>query len=372
MFNMRRWDIIHRWSSLICTISLLILCITGLPLIFHEEIETLNNRHPAVTKTATDAPAVNLDHIIKAALAYRPGLVVQYVSFDEEGIVSIATGPATDADPNLTKYDFYDANTGIRIDSPVLTEGVMWFLLKLHKDLFLGVAGTLFIGVMGMSFILSLISGVVLYAPFMRKLNFGEVRLRSSKQLKWLDLHNLLGIVTLSWALVVGVTGVINALSAPIIALWQISQLAEMTAPYQDAEPVIHLSSIASAVNIAQKEAPNTEPFIIAYPGTPYSSKHHYAVFMRGKTPLTKRLYTPALIDAETGMLTAMRTMPWYVSMLFVSQPLHFGDYGGLPLKLIWAIFDIITIIILGSGVYLWLKRWRNPTKKTPLSFEEV
>ena len=45
---------------------------------------------------------------------------------------------------------------------------------------------------------------------------------------------------------------------------------------------------------------------------------------------------------------------------LLVSQPLHFGDYGGMPLKIIWAILDIVTIIVLGSGLYLWLARRRS------------
>jgi uncharacterized iron-regulated membrane protein len=56
-----------------------------------------------------------------------------------------------------------------------------------------------------------------------------------------------------------------------------------------------------------------------------------------------------------------MRELPWYVTTLLVSQPLHFGDYGGMPLKLIWAVLDGITIVVLGSGLYLWLRR--RPTR---------
>jgi len=41
---------------------------------------------------------------------------------------------------------------------------------------------------------------------------------------------------------------------------------------------------------------------------------------------------------------------------LLLSQPLHFGDYGGLPMKVLWAILDILAIVVLGSGIYLWLK----------------
>ena len=40
-----------------------------------------------------------------------------------------------------------------------------------------------------------------------------------------------------------------------------------------------------------------------------------------------------------------------------MSQPLHFGDYGGLPMQVLWAVLDIVTIAVLGSGLYLWLKR---------------
>ena len=36
---------------------------------------------------------------------------------------------------------------------------------------------------------------------------------------------------------------------------------------------------------------------------------------------------------------------------------LHFGDYGGLPLKILWALLDVVTIVVLGSGLYLWWAR---------------
>ena len=47
--------------------------------------------------------------------------------------------------------------------------------------------------------------------------------------------------------------------------------------------------------------------------------------------------------------------------MLLLSQPLHFGDYGGLPLKILWAVLTGFTVVVLGSGVYLWLGRRRAP-----------
>lgn len=39
--TIRRWSVIHTWSSLVCTVFLLLLALTGLPLIFHHELEHL-------------------------------------------------------------------------------------------------------------------------------------------------------------------------------------------------------------------------------------------------------------------------------------------------------------------------------------------
>jgi uncharacterized iron-regulated membrane protein len=44
-----------------------------------------------------------------------------------------------------------------------------------------------------------------------------------------------------------------------------------------------------------------------------------------------------------------------------LSQPLHFGDYGGRPMQILWAVLDVLTIIVLGSGLYLWWDKHRRP-----------
>jgi uncharacterized iron-regulated membrane protein len=45
-----------------------------------------------------------------------------------------------------------------------------------------------------------------------------------------------------------------------------------------------------------------------------------------------------------------------------------------MPMQIIWALLDIATIIVLGSGLYLWLKRG-NPvpasSKKTAAAHEQ-
>ena len=206
----------------------------------------------------------------------------------------------------------FDERTGDLLQEPNYNSGFMYVMFTLHVDLFAGLPGMLFLGFMGLLFVASIVSGTVLYAPFMRKLTFGTVRHDRAARAKWLDLHNLLGVVTLAWVLVVGTTGVINTLADLVLALWRADQLAEMTAPYQGKPPLEQLGSLDQALATAFAAAPDMTPSFVAFPGTDFSTNHHYMVAMYGNTPLTSKLMRPVLVDAETAALTGVRELPWY------------------------------------------------------------
>lgn len=355
--RLRWWSWVHKWSSLICTIFALLLCLTGLPLIFHEEL----GPNPTLDKVADPDVRASVDTMITQALAERPGEIVPYLFYDrEKPIVKIPTAASMTSAPDTFFYKVFDIRTGkaLTIDQP--NEGFIYVMLRLHADLFADIKGTLFLGGMGLLLVASIVSGMVLYGPFARRLKFGEVRKQHSNRLRWLDLHNLLGIITLAWFGIVSLTGVINTLAAPIELMWQSNQLIEMAAQSQGQPQGDRRASVDLVLARVRAAVPGMTVMTLAFPGSPFSTPGHYAAFLTGDTPLTSRILKPAIIDAASGEVVAVRDMPWYATALFVSQPLHFGDYGGLPLKIIWAILDIITIIILISGLYLWLAKWRS------------
>lgn len=352
--TVRAWGWVHRWSSLISTAFLLMLCVTGLPLVFSHEInDALLQRDwkPAGIER------LSLDRILDVALARKPGEAPAFMSFDEDRPVVNVTTRAPDAPPDVYSFQPIDATSGDPAP-PVAGHPLVEFLLKLHTDMFLGLPGMLFLGLMGLMLVMATVSGLVLYAPFMRRLPFGTVRHQKPARTRWLDWHNLLGAVTAAWVLVVGATGVVNALAVPIVAHWKDTALARLTAE-RDAPPFTleRRASLDAAVRDAQRALPGMTLQFVAFPGSDYSTDRHYAVFFRGDTPVTEHLTTPALIDARTGRLTAVAPAPWYVKTLSLSQPLHFGDYGGLALKIVWALLDLATIVILASGLWLWARK---------------
>jgi uncharacterized iron-regulated membrane protein len=358
--NVRRWSWIHKWSSLVCTVFMLLLCVTGLPLIYHHEIGHLLGNDVEAPVMPANTPRADLDRVIAAGQARYPNKVMMYMSqeLDEPAIWNLTLGDS----PNDEKFKSIavDARTARFIaEPPIEGGGFMSLMFHLHVDLFADLWGKLFLGLMGLLLLVALVSGVVLYAPFMRKLDFGTVRHGRTARLKWLDLHNMLGIVTLVWALVVGTTGVINTLSDVLLKVWQFTEIAEMTRPYQGQPAPVKLASMQTTIARAEAAEPGMKVGFVAFPGTPFASPHHYGVYMHGDQALTARLYKPVLVDAQTAAITDRRKLPWYLSALLVSQPLHFGDYGGAGLKLLWALLDLATIVVLGSGLYLWLKRGR-------------
>ena len=355
--TIKRWYLVHKWTSLVSTVFLLLLCVTGLPLIFYHEIDHALGYSvdpPSLPATAAQA---SLDDIVADAAARRPADAIQFVGreADEPDVWYVILGETAVA-PEASAFYTYDARSGDFLHDYPLRQGIMYFFYRLHLDLFAGLPGTLFLGAMGLLLAASLVSGVVLYGPFMRRLNFGALRRRRSPRIWWLDLHNLLGIVTLAWLLVVGVTGAINTLAIPIQGYWQVTQLAEMiddhrTTPYAGA------GGVDAALAAARGAEPDKDLAFMAFPGTLFAGPGHFVAFMRGPSPWTSRLVKPVLIDAQRGQAVDSRDLPWYVTALLVSQPLHFGDYGGLPLKVLWAVLDVIAIVVLVSGLYLWLKR---------------
>src|SRR5690606_2351936 len=118
--------------------------------------------------------------------------------------------------------------------------------------------------------------------------------------------------------------------------------------------------SLQAAVNRVLAVAPGMEADMIAFPGTLRATPQHFAVMLRGDTPLTSRMTRAVLVDPDSGEVLEAAGRPCYVTAFMLSEPLHFGDYGGLPMKILWGLLDVLTIIVLTSGLVLW---WRKREK---------
>lgn len=360
---LRTWYVWHKWSSLVCTVFLLVICLTGLPLIFEQELNGWLAQDAPYPVMPASTPRINLDRIVANGRAAFPGEVPRSLYFkDNEPALVLSLAPSVESGPETEHWVKYDVRTGTerRREQPGHPIEFMQVMLDLHTDLFAGLPGELFMGGMALCFLISIVTGIVLYAPFMRRVSFGTVRLQRSKRLKWLDLHNLLSAATLLWLVVLGFTGLVNELATPLFTLWQATDVQRALGSFKGQALPTEMSSVQAAFETASAAVPHKEIVSVVYPTHGFGSPRHFVFWSRGDSVLTSRMFTPVLIDAVSGQSAGALQLPWYLKALEVCRPLHFGDYGGLPLKVLWSIFDVAAIVVLGSGLYLWWARRKS------------
>jgi uncharacterized iron-regulated membrane protein len=312
-----------------------------------------------------DVRAIGVDHIAAASRERYPGEFVINISLDDEDPVAFVTMlpffKNGKYDSKLAHWLKFDLRSGELIntseqfkqdmEAPTAKAASTFIgvMRHLHIDLYAGLPGSLFLGFMALLFVVAIISGIALYHPFMKKLSFGTVRVEKARRVKWLDLHNLLGVTTIAWAVVVGLTDVQEA--------W---------APWRGRTPPTQrdLIPVQTAVDVAKRAVPGMTLRLVSFPRPDIASAYHYLIWAKGNTPLTAHLSSAILVDAMTGELTRVLEMPWYLRALELSRPLHFGDYGGIPLKILWVLLDLVTIIVLASGLYLWITRRRQAKER--------
>ena len=367
----KRWHAVHQWSSLISLLFMLTAFGSGLPLVFGEEIYRLEQwlAAEAADAEAGNETALPLDALISRARQARPGTALQLIYRDriDPRATYFALGKSVAAPLIDSEFLRIDNFSGEYLGAEFYAEGVMGFFLLLHTQLFMGLGGTLLLGLIGLLFLLALLSGVVLYAPFMRQRAFAVIRLDRSRRGRWLDLHNSAGIVLLTWAFVVGATGVVNTVDDLLIHFWLQNDLQPITAD----DPVTasatgRLTSVQRALELGAEAMPDGEFNFMTFPGAEYSSDRHYLVFFNGVTPLSSQLLRVAVINAYSGELIATPAMPWYIIVPLLAQPLHYGNYGGIGLKIAWALLCLATIALLLSGLVLWWQKRRDPPELEP------
>ena len=367
----KRWHALHKWSSLISLLFMLTAFGSGLPLVFGEEIYRLEQwlAAEAADAEAGNETALPLDALISRARQARPGTALQLMYRDriDPRATYFALGKSVAAPLIDSEFLRIDNFSGEYLGAEFYAEGIMGFFLLLHTQLFMGPGGALLLGFIGLLFLLALLSGVVLYAPFMRQRSFAVIRLDKGRRGRWLDLHNSAGIVLLTWAFVVGATGVVNTVDDLLIHFWLQNDLQQITADDPvTADVTGRLTSVQRALELGAEAMPDGEFNFMTFPGAEYSSDRHYLVFFNGVTPLSSQLLRVAVINAYSGELIATPAMPWYIIVPLLAQPLHYGNYGGIGLKIAWALLCLATIALLLSGLALWWQKRRDPPELEP------
>jgi uncharacterized iron-regulated membrane protein len=274
----------------------------------------------------------------------------------------VATAPVEDRGYDRSVWHFADVSTAQLVGGLDFEKTFTGFLFTLHANWFLGPVGELIGALIALLVLLSLLSGLVVYAPYVKRIAFGVLRRGRGARLLQLDLHNLIGAVVLGWMFVVTLTGLMLGFGTLAAGIWQAGELPRLQAEFGGAmeDPRRPVATVDQAWQAAAQAVPDGKVLSVIWPDTDFSTQRHYTAFLSGTEGLKERMYQIALIDGETGEVAAVKDPPWYLQAIWLSQPFHFGDYGGLPLKLLWTLCVWLTLFITANGAWLWWDRRRR------------
>jgi uncharacterized iron-regulated membrane protein len=345
----------HAAIGLLAGALFYIVCLSGSLLVFYEEWQRFEQATPPqMTEIDPDAVQRGMEAMM-ALEAGRPPTTHFYVD------MPLAELPTTRV---ITDTAAFHLDAEGRLTG---AEEIEWsnFLYGLHYTLNIpvaeGLVGITIVGILGMLMLVLALSGVIAHPRIFR--DAFHLRTRSSGGVALADWHNRLSVWTLPFGLAISLTGAVIGLgSMTAYAAAGLFYGGDVDAVYatifgEEAEPDptrAPLPDVAAALRYMEAHHPEVRLAYVTVhePGTlgqhlQITGEHPrrliygetYAFDVRGRF-----IGTSGMSDGDLGKQAAAS-----------NYRLHFGNYGGLPVKIAYFLFGLALTAVAATGTYIWL-----------------
>lgn len=352
---------VHTYAGIFVAVHFAIFAVSGLILLFKDEIQNEPVVESPHTPSAAEKAAnyqVILQGISREYPKDRP--LALYPDDHNANLIHARSGidGATEL-RGARRLSFYLDSGKPVTEKESKASGFFDWVLQLHRDFLLGSNGKLYLGFVGFMYVFMLLSGFFIYGKFMKGRSFGEIRQASVP--RWVDLHKFIGVITFGWGLIVGLSGVFLAFNGVLIKFFQMQSLQHLSQKYQSFKPAAsEMAPFDQVIENVFRTKIDSVISYISFPHTEYGISGHYLILVNGTTALTQKISELFVMDAYTAKLAEIIELPLYLKVVLLSEPLHFGDYGGLPLKVIWALFTLGSMAVAGFGVASFFMKRKN------------
>lgn len=379
----KRLFLIHSWTSVVTAIMLFVIIFTGACAVFaRDELS-------AWAHAGQPAPVLAADMPIDATVRRLASEFQNEIGPAEEILVFAAQGrnpkinigitrphhqPDGDTQPASMVYTA-NAETG-EIEQRIAgsidwifqrnwTSNIGTFLVHLHTDLWLPVPiGRYVTGIFGLALFVSLVSGLFIYRRILKDALL--LRLERAAKVRWFDVHRLLGLWTIPFGLVCAFTGALLSFALPF--LLPVAILTNFSGDAEQAEQAIlamdgranivaQTADIDALVADAESRAGGLAVDRIHIL---YLNDRNAVVDVVGYEQSATNLVTYRY-DGATGnfeeRLSGLLGDSLFNKLLGVAQSLHFADFGGTFVQLLWALLGICLAVVAVTGMLLWIER---------------
>lgn len=347
---------IHKWLGLIAGIFVLVMGLSGSIMVFDDEIEHFLQRD--LIYLPDSGQPVSLANAWETIEQVHPDWDTRFTVIPEKADRAIE---AEIRRPDSRRYLYIHPVTGEILRDLDSYDTFSYWMLKLHYTLHAGFIGEVILLIAGIMFISSLVTGFWFYRKAIRKVLTFRIRPRF-RDLKTAssELHRSIGVWSLIANLIMAVTGVI------IMFIIVKTGINASENPPLPAPPEINVS-VDNLLEKAQQDYPGFNPSYISMP----RSKEGLITFyghMDSDLPIHYEFsnyiqYSPD--DGTEERAVFIRDQSFSTHLLSVTYPLHFGDWGGVIVKLLYCFFGLAPALLSITGFIIWRKRQRKKVRLT-------
>lgn len=369
---------IHHWAGLYAGILIGLLSLTGALAVFIPEIDTLILKHRyharSSTAVAGDPQFSNAIDSLTSRFPDYSSLAIQLP--EKPGHVAEVDLIVRPADQEFLRYNFFvDAGADRIVGYRNQQNSLANYLRQMHVRLYEGNWGRQLVGIGGIALVVLAVTGLLIYGNFMKKQSWPSVRKKMNMRIAMADWHKLFGISALAFNLMIAITGAWLGLQPWLMRWFDIKtpntyQAAVIMEPEADKALIIDWTEVFATV---RKEFPELNArYIIP------SANGSGAIVVRGNIDgLVYERNINTLVLSKTGYAPLfkydVRDKPFSHMLYFVQEALHFGDFGGFLLKVVYAILGLVSGFMSISGFVIYLcRRKKKQTEVNPLKLTFV
>jgi len=383
---------IHSWVGLITGILLFVIAVTGSISVFgRPELKiwsnpdargVINMDSSKIERLVNEYAQTVPEDFREEVIVYLPNsrifsnLAVLYENhLEEQGI--------------LLTFDNHDHSLISRREGKLLDlflnrpSDMADFIVDFHADLHLGrPIGYLLTGLLGLTLMASIVTGVIIHRKIIANLftfrlprnssrksrDKQQLNQQSSFDVTLADSHKLFGIWGLLFNGIIGFSGAFLGLATIILV-----PAAAFVAFEGDQEALIETFTTMKEPEISQIYAPTQIATTLEN-----ARKHHVAmdvsiVTIMGFNDKNAVIYANAVggpavasqimeFEGHSGKLVDVygnfeKVEGVSGKILDLMYPLHFGNFGGVAVKVLWAFLGLTTALLPLSGMMMWIER---------------
>jgi uncharacterized iron-regulated membrane protein len=349
--RVKRTFSVHHWLGLLTGILLLISSITGSVLVFHHDID--HAQFAQVSTLERPASELKIGNSFERIRQSYPDSDIRVPGLPEGPLEALKYEIRQG---NSRKWIFVHPETGETLGTVERADKrLVHVLLDLHYNLLSGTPGKIIVLLGGLSLITLTITGFLLYRKSILKvLAFRQQISLKSRRSFFSSLHRVVGVWSLVFNLFISITGT-------WVAYTIVEHALAPAAPISNATPAS--VSVDEVIRQVQKDYPEFHVNYLRFAGGTLSvlGRLHDDPAYYGFT------YSNVQVDLTTGEVKSvnfLRDAPWHKRLLTVLKPLHFGDYAGLGIKLLYSFFGLLPGILAVSGFFIWRQRGSQTEQK--------